>query len=96
MKIIIGVQKGQICPQYYIDNEYKIVSINDNVKLLANKLIGKHEFSDDELEKIRLSGYKITSSFWVNLSILSCKEFDKVVVTDITELDNKRAFSKII
>ena len=83
--------------QGYIDRGYHIAYIDDIVKNFGEKLM-RVKCNDDDISKVRQSGYKLSSRFWVNLVLASTshKNEDKIVVADLQEEDNKTVFSKII
>lgn len=95
MKIIVGILKtssNQI--QKYIDQGYHVEYIDDHVKNFANMLL--KDASQEDLDKIRNSGYKITSKFWINMALLLAKNYDKIVIAGLQEEDYKKIFTRIV
>ena len=91
---MIGVDSEKI--EKYEKQGYSIISIYDQVDAFAKKLIANREFSEEELDRVRTSGYKNSAYFWVGLIIVSCYYDEKVVITDLNGTDDKRIFDKIL
>ena len=96
MKIVIGIMKkssGQI--QKYIDQGYHIEHIDQHVRVFGETLM-KTKLSDEDLNRVRQGGYKISPRFWVNVAMMSAKDSTKIVIADLQEEDYKKRFSKIV
>jgi hypothetical protein len=97
MKIIVGVlrdSEGEI--ETYEAKGYHIEYLDDHARKFGAMLIKKEEMSQDEVLRVRKSGYTVSSQFWINLALMSAKDHDKVVIADLQEEDNKKVFSKVI
>jgi hypothetical protein len=82
--------------QKYVDEGYHVTSIYDHVDTFTKTLISRREFNKEELNKMRDSGYKLSKSFWVNIALTSCRDSDKVVITDLNAMDEKKMFAKVL
>jgi len=97
MKILIGILRDSSNEiTTYIEKGYHVEYLDDHVKKIAIKLIADREFTDEEVQTVKKSGYKISSRFWVNLAITAAKDHDRIVIADLQEEDNKKLFSKIV
>ena len=95
--IVIGIMEAnKDKSEEYTEKGYTVTSIYDHVDTFAKSLIAKREFTKEELNRMRDSGYKLSKSFWVNLALTSCKGCDKLVITDLNEVDEKRVFAKVL
>ena len=100
MKPIIGILKDSSEKvKDFSDKEYYIEYINDHVKKVGKSLL-KTDLGDEEIDKVRSRGCKVSSRFWVNLALMSAKANNennlKIVIADLQEEDNKSIFSKIV
>jgi hypothetical protein len=96
MKLVIGVMKDSSDQlQKYIDQNYHIEYIDEHVKGFGETLM-KIKLTEEDVQKVRQRGYKISPRFWINIALMSAKESDKIVIADLQEEDYKKPFSKII
>lgn len=96
MKIVIGILRdSKVKIQDYIDKGYHIECLDNHARIFGERLI-KKELSQEEVQRVRKSGYKTSSRYWINLALLSAKGSDKIVIVNLQEEDNKRPFSKIV
>jgi hypothetical protein len=97
MKIVIGVLRDSSNEiNSYIEKGYHVEYLDDHAKKIATKLIANREFTTEEIQRVKESGYKVSSRFWVNLALTSAKDYDKILIADLQEEDNKKSFSKVI
>jgi hypothetical protein len=98
MKIVIGIMKDNADQvQSYIDQGYHVEYIDEHVEYYGNMLM-KINLTDEEIQKVRQSGYKVSSRWWTNVALVAASEEgnDKIVIADLQEEDHKKVFSKII
>lgn len=96
MKILIGVKGNcENIVSEYLEKGFHIEDLNSHARILGEKIIGR-ELTLEEIDKIRDSGLKINSRFWVNLALMSAKNKDKILICNLIEKDYKACFSKII
>ena len=96
MKIIFGIngyKKEKV--DDLLNSGFHLECLNKHAKKLGESLIGR-DLSDEEVRKVRDSGLKISSKFWVNLALNSAKNKDKILICNLIEKDYKACFSKII
>jgi hypothetical protein len=96
MKILIGFKKGNENEiESYLEKGFHIEDLNKHAKKLGSKIIGR-ELNEEEIVRVRESGLKVSSRFWVNLALMSAKNKDKILISNLIEEDYKACFSKII
>ena len=96
MKILIGIRgvnEGEL--KDHLDKGFHIEDLNSYAKKLGSKIIGR-ELNQEEIKKVRESGLKISSKFWVNMALMSAKNKDKILIYNLIAEDYKAYFSKII
>jgi hypothetical protein len=97
MKIVIGVLRDSSNEiNSYVEKGYHVEYLDSHAKKIATKLIANRDFTAEEIQEVKKSGYKISSRFWVNLALTAAKDHDKIVIADLQEEDNKKSFSKVI
>ena len=79
----------------YEEKGYHVEHLDDHVKGFGETLM-KFKLSEEEIDRVRESGYKISSRFWVNIALMSAKDKNKIVVTGLRDKDCKIPFSKIV
>jgi hypothetical protein len=96
VKIIFGINgdpKDKV--KYFEDNGFHSECLNEHARTLGKSLIGR-DLTEEEVNKVRKSGLKVSSRFWVNLALMSAKNKDKILISNLIEEDYKACFSKII
>jgi len=96
MKIVVGILKeSKDKVQEYVNQGYHIEYLNAHVKKIGESLL-KDDLAEEDVQRVRNMGYKISSSYWVNLALSSAKSKNRIVVADLQEEDNKASFSRIV
>lgn len=97
MKITVGIlreSKDKI--QSYVDKGYHVEYLDNHAREIGEKLLDKKNLTEEEIIMVRERGYAINSMFWVNLAMTSAKSYDKIVIADLQEEDNKKFLSKVV
>jgi len=96
MKIIVGILRDSSDQvQKYIDQGYHVEHLDKHAKVFGEALM-KIKLNDEEVQRVRQKGYKVSSRYWTNVALLSAKDKDKIVIADLQEEDYKKFFSKIV
>jgi hypothetical protein len=96
MKIVVGILRDNADQiQKYVDQGYHVEHLDEHARGFGETLM-KIKLTDDEVQKVRQRGYKVTSRYWINIALLSAKDKDKIVIADLQEEDYKKVFSKIV